>query len=144
MMDEELLVYAILFHEEMVVSEELYLKKLDSLFLENPEDESLLTLEWETDMKQAMVYIRAQFDYRHLNHEKFGRILMGRLREYYDDCRDIRYFAGKMYSLWECLPGCVQEEEPFWTLCYADDPLSWGDEGQTRFLYEKMLAFYRD
>lgn len=47
-----------------------------------------------------------------------------------------------MYRLWEELPQEVQMKEPFWALNYADDPLSWGDEEQTRELYEKMMNYY--
>ena len=49
-----------------------------------------------------------------------------------------------MYSLWESLPGNIQNIEPFFTLSYADDPLSWGDEEQTRNIYEYMLNYYKD
>ena len=49
-----------------------------------------------------------------------------------------------MFGLWESLPGNMQNMEPFWTLCYADDPLSWGDEAQTRNVYEHMLDYYED
>lgn len=139
---EELLAYAILFYEEIVVNEDLYQIKLDSHFLAHPENELLLHLEWETDISNAVTYIRTHFDYQNLNRELFGSILMETLKEYYDNCSDIKIFADKMYSLWESLPGNIQEEEPFWTLCFADDPLSWGDEAQTRSLYEKMLTYY--
>lgn len=27
-------------------------------------------------------------------------------------------------------------------ICYADDPLSWGDEKQSREIYEEMLEYY--
>jgi hypothetical protein len=49
-----------------------------------------------------------------------------------------------MYNLWEDLPGQIQNIEPFWALCYADNPLSWGDEEQTRSIYENMMNFYED
>ena len=49
-----------------------------------------------------------------------------------------------MYNLWEDLPGQIQDIELFWALCYADDPLSWGDEEQTRSIYENMMNFYDD
>lgn len=49
-----------------------------------------------------------------------------------------------MYSLWENLPGNIQDIEPFWTLSYADDSLSWGDEEQTRNIYEHILNYYKD
>jgi hypothetical protein len=34
--------------------------------------------------------------------------------------------------------------EPFWTLSYADDPLSWGEERQTHEIYEKMFGYYEN
>ena len=67
---------------------------------------------------------------------------MSKLQAVYENCSDIKYFAGRMYNLWESLPGNIQNKEPFWTLCYADDPLSWGDEEQTRSIYEYMLSYY--
>ena len=67
------------------------------------------------------------------------RILMGKLKGVYVNCVDLKWFAGRMYRLWEGLPGSIQSIEPFWMLCYADDPLSWGDEAQSRSIYEAML-----
>lgn len=139
---EELLAYAILLQEEIIVTEELFLKKLDELFLANPSDETLLALEWETDIRKAVRDTRRCFDYQNLNRDAFGKILMEAVGEYYSACSDIKLFGGKMYSLWESLPGNIQGEEPFWTLSYADDPLSWGEETETRRLYEKMLCYY--
>lgn len=141
---EELLVYAILFYEEIIVTEALYREKLDFLFLKNPDHELLLTLEWETDITKAIRRLRTSFDDQTLNQARFGAVLMEKLREYYDSCPDLKRFANHMYRLWEILPGQIQDKEPFWTLCYADDPLSWGDEKQTRLLYEKMLHYYEN
>ena len=140
---EELLVYAILLYEELV-SENEYNKRLDELFLSNPENDDLLWLEWETDIKKAIIYVRTHIDYSSLDLERFGRILMSKLKVAYENCSDIKHFAGRMYSIWENLPGNIQNTEPFWTLCYADDPLSWGDEEQTRDIYEHMLNYYKD
>ena len=50
---EELLVYAVLLYEELIPENE-YRKRLDELFLNNPENDDLLYLEWETDLKKAM------------------------------------------------------------------------------------------
>ena len=141
---EELLVYAILFCEGIIVTEDLYQKRLDELFLKNLDDEMLLDLEWETDIKKAVTYIKTHVNYQDINREAFGMALMEKLKEYYDNCADIEEFAGAMYGLWESLPGNIQKEEPFWTLSYADDPLSWGDEKQTRLIYEKMLNYYKE
>ena len=49
---EELLAYTILRSEELI-SEDEYNKWLDELFLSHPENEELLCLEWQTDMKKG-------------------------------------------------------------------------------------------
>ena len=140
---EEMLVYAILFYENLVTENE-YNKRLDELFLVTPENNDLLYLECETDIKKSIIYVRTHIDYNNLDIEQFGKILMSKLKTVYKGCSDIKRFASQMYSLWESLPGNVQELDPFWTLSYADDPLSWGDEEQTRSIYEHMLNYYKD
>ena len=55
---------------------------------------------------------------------------------------DIALFAKKMYSLWNKLPRDIGQKEPFLTLCYADDCLSYHDEEQCRKLYEKAMCYY--
>ncbi len=140
---EELFVYAILLYEGFVTEHE-YNKRLDELFLSDPENDDLLYLEWETNIKKAIIYIKTNVDYKKLDLEQFGRILMSNLKRVYVNCSDIRYFASRMYSLWKSLPGEIQNVEPFWILSYADDPLSWGDEEQTRNIYEHMLNYYKD
>lgn len=139
---EELLVYALLLCEGMETKDS-YKTRLDELFLENPEDDTLLHLEWETDIKNAVIYIRSHFNYSNFDHNLFGKILMNKLSDYYYRCQDIREFGDRMFSLWENFPGNIQDEAPFHTLSYADDPLSYGDEKQTRELYEKMLDYYK-
>lgn len=118
------MVYAILLYEELVTEDE-YNKRRDELFLSTPEDDDLLYLEWETL-------------------EQFGRILMSKLKAAYVKCSDIKNFAGYSHSLWESLPGNIQNIEPFWALNYADAPLSWGDEEQARNSYEHMLNYYEN
>ena len=140
---EKLLVYVLLLYEELVTENE-YNKWLDELFLNTPENDDLLYLEGETDIKKAIIYVRTHIDYQNLDLEWFGRILMSKLERIYVNCSDIKYFADRMYSLWESLPGNIQNIEPFWALCYADEPLSWGDEKQTRNIYENMLSYYKD
>lgn len=140
---EELLVFVFLLYEEIVTEDE-YDKRLDKLFLDNPENDDLLYLEWETDIKKAIIYARTHIDYNAFNYEQFGRILMNKLKVYYKNCSDIKSFANRMYNLWEVLPGTIQDREPFFTLSYADDPLAWGDEEQTRDIYENMLSYYKN
>ena len=140
---EGLFVYAILLYEELVTEDE-YNKRLDELFLNTPENDDFLYLEWETDIQKAITYVRTHIDSKNLDLERFGRILMSKLETIYTNCSDIEYFAKRTYRLWENLPGNIQNIEPFWTLCYADDPLSWGDEEQTRTIYEHMLSYYKN
>lgn len=140
---EELLVYAILLNEDLATESE-YGKRLDELFLTDPENDDLLYLEWETDIKKAIIYVRTHMDYNNLDPDRFGRILMGKLKAVYVNCPDIKCFADRMYRLWKILPGNIRNIEPFWALCYADDPLSWGDEEQTRSIYEGVWDYYTD
>ncbi len=100
---EELLVYAILLYEGLVTENE-YNKRLDELFLTTPENDDLLYLEWETDISKAIIYVRTHIDYKNLNLEQFGRILMSKLKVVYKNCLDIKYFASQMYRLWESFP----------------------------------------
>jgi hypothetical protein len=144
---EELLVYAILLYEKLVTENE-YNKRLDELFLSTPENvdlfDALLYLESETDIKKAIIYVKTHIDYNNMDIDSFGKIFMSKLKEVYKSYSDIREFASRMFNLWEGLPGNLQNIEPFWTLSYADEPLSWGDEEQTRNIYERMLCYYGD
>ena len=101
---EELLVYAILFYEGLATAEE-YGKRLDELFLQNPANEDLLYLEWERDIKKAVVYIRTHVDCNALDLEQFGRNLMEKLKPIYANSLDIKAFASQMYSLWRLCEG---------------------------------------
>ena len=51
---EELLAYAILLYEGIVTEEE-YQERLHALFLEHPDDRTLLDLECETNIQEAVI-----------------------------------------------------------------------------------------
>lgn len=140
---EELLAYTILRSEELI-SEDEYNKWLDELFLSHPQNEELLCLEWETDIKKAMIYMKTHIDCNNFDLDLFGKILMSKLEAIYTNCTDIKWFAGRIYALWENLPKTIQDIEPFRTLCCADDPLSWGGEEETKNNYEYMLNYYKN
>ncbi len=138
---EELLAYAYLLGRDWF-SDVIYEEKLNELFLENPTDEDLLELEYLSgNTEKTVIYIRTHIDYNSMDFDRFGRVLFGLLKPIYASM-DIHRFASAMYSLWENLPGNLQMVKPFWTLSYADDPLSWGDEKQSREIYEEMLDYY--
>lgn len=138
---EELLAYAYLFGMDLI-PEAIYEEKLNELFLQKPTDEDLLELEFlSRNRKETMVYIRIHLNYNSMDFDRLGRVLFRLLKPIYASV-DIHRFGEAMYSLWENLPGNLQGMQLFWTLCYADDPLSWGDEKQSREIYEEMLEYY--
>ena len=127
-------------------SSEKYNEILDKMFLENPKSAFLLDLEeCSSNSDAAYQNIHHFFAYQcnPLDVVKFGKELFCGLKSVYtDNSLPIKEFGEKCYNLWNALPGQVREIEPFFTLCYADDCLSYGDEAETRYLYEKAFAFY--
>ena len=136
---EELFVYALLYSEGFDVWL-LYADKIDKLFVEYMEYETYLSLEGMTP-KGAVLHTLSIMDRNEFDTEYFGKILMRSLLRIYESM-DLALFAGKMYSLWNKLPRDIGRREPFLTLCYADDCLSYHDEEQCRKLYEKAMCYY--
>ena len=101
-----------------------YVSELDRLFLENPEDDLLLNI------------------------DVFGKELFAALEKVYRENRfPLAEFGSRCYELWRALPYHPYQYEhikPFDTLTYADDPLSYGDEGQSRDLYEAAFDYYKE
>lgn len=142
-MVERLLSYATLLSTGLM-SKNDYNNILDTLFLATPEDALVLDLEYvSSDINKTISIIQCYCSEHRIDDAVFGRYLMNRLKKaYYDSSMDINDFARKAYTLWQALPSTIQSDKPFHTMCYADEPLSWGDENQTREMYEKMLRFY--
>ena len=142
-MFEKLLAYAFLLDAGIVPRSD-YGEYLDSVFIETPDNEMLLELEWcVSDIQKSISIIRQQCYENSIDYDIFGRFLFSKLEEaYFLNGMDIEIFGEKSYAIWQHLPEEIHHSEPFWTLCYADDPLSWGDEKQTREIYEKAFRFY--
>jgi len=139
---EELYVYALLY----VIGYECwddYSNKLHELFLNNPDNEVLLMLEEQENSKDAMLHLLSEMEESELDEKVFGSFLMNKISELYQTM-EITEFGKRMYKLWGFLPASIMENEPFHTLSYADDCLSWGDEKQCRELYEKAMGYYKD
>ena len=139
---EELLVYAILICDGFDLEDE-FQSCLDEMFINNPNNNELLELEFMNNIKNQVIYIRANFEYNKINIECFGKTLIEKLKVLYYST-DLTYFASKMYQVWESLPGNIQDIEPFHTLIYGDEPLCYNDEQQSRLLIEKMLNYYEN
>ena len=138
---EKLLVYSLLCLVGYDKKEE-FKAELNRLFSNDPDDEDLLELEWMSD-KDALSYMLSYFSSDKFNVSEFGKNLMEALWPIYQQST-IEEFASNMFKLWQMLQNSdIDHDEPFYTFCYADDCLSFGDEKQCRELYEKALGFYR-
>lgn len=74
----------------------------------------------------------------------FGKALFeGFDMAYHSGAYDIGEFGMKCYAMWKLLPDCLNHEQPFFTLCYVDEPLPWGEK-QNRALLESAFSFYRE
>lgn len=122
--------------------EEAYTSCLHAQFLARPDDHLLLSLECTTDPYAAVCSLQSYFTCHPLDRSRFGRSLMAALRPAYDAAPDLRRFTDQLYILWSCLPAQLSQEQPFRTLSCLGDPLSWGDEAQTRQLCRTMLHHY--
>lgn len=128
-------------------AKEDYSAELDRLFLENPEDNFLLELECLGGDRAAALHQMTEPLVLSLNVDVFGKELFAALEKVYCENRlPLAEFGGRCYEIWNWLPypyihNC---NEPFHTLCYGDDPLSYGDEAQSRRLYEAAFDYYKE
>ena len=139
---EELLSYLFL-RLVGIIAEEEYQNKLHEAFLADGENEILLELELNDDIWHSIALVEEQVDWNSLNRETFEKILISLIENHYYNCSDKKKFGEKTYSLWGILPYAVSGEEPLRMLSYADDPLSWGDEEQSRNIYEEIFNYYK-
>lgn len=128
-------------------SKEQYEVLLHECFLNEPDNDILLELEecsW-SQLNTSGRFIRYwTYGGGVLNSEIFGSKLLAGVKEVYDSSSlPIEEFAHRTYQLWKLLPEHIAYEQPFWTLNYAGDYLSWGDKVQTRKSYEEAFAFYK-
>ncbi len=120
---------------------------LNEAFLNDPSNDFLLELQ---ERSSNLLDTRGRFTQYWSYEEKsfdsniFGKRLFAGLESAYKvNIFSIDQFGKQCYQLCKDLPSDIQEKEPFWTLKYADECLSWGDEAQTRMIYEKLFSFYK-
>lgn len=120
---------------------------LERLFSETPNNKILLELEeCSNNYKETFARLKRYFEYETNTFDSyiFGKTLFNGLEIVYkSDVYTIAEFGKICYQLWNLLPGFLVQEQPFRTLSYADDPLSWGDEKQSRIMYEEAFRFYK-
>ena len=108
--------------------------------------DDLLELEWcSSDCEKTFSIINNfwQYDYfKSFNADRFGEKLFHGLESVYtSNSISLNEFFKRCHQLWNCLPTEINQIEPFWTLNYAGDYLSYGDDAQARELYEKAFLF---
>lgn len=142
---ESLIASAFLWENGLGTYEE-YNKILDEKFLENPNSDIFLELEWcSSDRDKTFSVINNFWNYEYFqsfNVDIFGeRLFHGLESVYMSNSISLNEFDKRCYQLWNCLPAEINQIEPFWTLNYAGDYLSYGDDAQARELYEKAFLF---
>ena len=146
-MIEKILVNIILYKTKFIEDKE-YNNKLNKFFNENSDNDLLLDLEMcSKDSKKSWAVFQKHFFENKLsyNYDILGKNLFEELKKIYNSKKiNIKEFGIKSYEVWKLLPNEIMQKEPFWTLEYADDCISWGDEEQTRKLYEKAFEYYSD
>jgi len=142
-MHEELLVYALLFSVGFPVGSD-YAEHLNTLFLETPDNEMLLELQWcSSDTSKTISIIRHHLYGHIIDYDVFGRFMFAKLENIYrQEIMSIDSFSQSTYAIWAQLPDSIHYEEPFYVLNHAGDALSWGDEIQTREIFEETFRFY--
>ena len=124
-----------------------YNTTLDKMFLENSNNDLLLKLEsCSSDCNTTFDILQRYWKYEceDFSVDNFGKCLLEELKTvYFSNSFTITEYGKKCHSLWQQLPNEMHTKEPFHILSYADDPLSWNDEAQTRKLYEDMFDFYK-
>lgn len=128
-------------------SKEDYNDLLDALFLSSKSDDLLLELQYlsfDCDASYSRLLQYFVHEANQLSVERFGQALTQNLKTIYQtNAFSIVAFSTKCNELWNLLPDDLKHTEPFYTLCYANDPLlDWDDEAQTRHLLEKFFDFY--
>ena len=127
-------------------SAQAYHERLDELFSAKPGDARLLELE-KCAHRDKDTFARLSGYVEHeanaFDTAMFGKTLFEGLEKAYrsDGC-DLEDFGKQCYALWKTLPKFLDHEQPFYTLCYVDEPLPWGKK-QNGALLESAFAFYK-
>ena len=118
-----------------------YANALDAVLEKHPDNRFLRELECIDGAEQSAEFILSECEHAIVSPDDFGKGFLQLLRSVYQDT-ELSAFSKSMYELWGKLPDGVMNIEPFITLNYADDPLSYGDEAQTRRIYERLFEYY--
>lgn len=122
-----------------------YCEELDSMFLEDPENDFLLELEnLGNDCLAVWARLEPFMLSAEFNVDKFGKALFTELEQTYAAFKiTFRDFTMRCYRLWSRLPDSFRYDEPFYILCEASDYPYDFDVDARRELYRKAFDFYK-
>ncbi len=125
-----------------------YESLLNEVFLSDPDNNFLLRLQEHSSNlldTRGLFSHYLEYENKDFKHDVFGKSLFEGLELVYKSASfSIKVFDRKCYQLWTDLPSEIIQVEPFWTLSYAGECLTWNDEEQTKKLYENAFAFYKN
>lgn len=136
-------------------SAESYFSELDRQFLEHPDDEVLFELEdCFKDLRGHWACLLRHFEFgpdENFDKKLFGGELSRGLEKFFDENVgtgkvSLKKFGRLGYTLWRLLSDLNFDVhgEPFVILCYADEPLDYGDERQSLEIYKYFFDFYKE
>ena len=134
-------------------SAESYFAEPDKLFTERPDDEFLFELEdCLKDLRGHWARVSELLECssgKDLDIELFGRKNFGGLEKYFDENVGtgkitLCDFGRRCYKLWLLFPWNICNDDPFVILCYADEPLDYGDEKQSMELYRRAFDYFKE
>ena len=110
---------------------ESYANALHSSFRDRPESPTLFALEEafpDTGRSLSLLEAACTAEGSGFSQAAFAKALFMGLRAVYTKNHfALSSFGKKCYALWKALPTSLRDQEPFLTLSYAQDSLSWGD-----------------
>lgn len=134
---------------------ESYFAELDRQFLERSDDALLFELEDRLkDLRGHWACVLRHFELgadENFDKKLFGGELSRGVERFFDDNvgtgkMTLKKFGMLGYKLWLLLSDLNFDVhgDPFVILCYADEPLDYGDERQSLELYRYFFDFYKE
>lgn len=123
---------------------ESYADALHSSFRDRPESPTLFALEEafpDAGRSLSLLEATCAAGDSGFSQAAFAKALFTGLRAVYTENHfDLVIFGKKCYALWKALPSSLRDQEPFFTLSYAQDSLTWGDETAMRAHLEEAFV----
>ena len=130
-----------------MITEKEFRDVLDGYFVEHPDNEALLELEWCTgELEKSIKLIGGHCRKGTEGYHKIVRSLLERMERIYSEPdRELSDFARKAYAVWEKMPGSVDRyKEPLADLSYVKPPVAKKKEKWAEAVYCEMFDYYRN